>query len=87
MGCIEFNTWNSKMDKEKYPDYLVLDIDPSARNNFSEVIEVTLAAKEILNTLNIESYPKTSGSTSMHIYIPMGAIYTYEEVKNLAHIL
>lgn len=87
LGCIEFNTWNSRITKEEYPDYLVLDIDPSARNNFSEVIEVALAAEEILNALNIESYPKTSGSTGLHIYIPMNARYTYEEVKDLAYIL
>lgn len=87
LGCIELNIWNSRLSSQEHPDYLVLDIDPSSGNSFNDVIEVMLAAEEILNSLNIESYPKTSGSTGMHIYIPMGAGYTYEEVKDLAHLL
>jgi bifunctional non-homologous end joining protein LigD len=42
---------------------------------------------EILDSLQIPSYPKTSGSTGIHIYIPLGAKYNYEQAKQLAELI
>jgi bifunctional non-homologous end joining protein LigD len=42
---------------------------------------------EVCTEWKIPHYPKTSGKTGLHIYIPMGAKYTYEQAKNLAHII
>src|SRR5690606_24382238 len=75
LGCIDLNVWTSKIQKADHPDYLVLDLDPSEKNTFDEVVETALAVKEVLDSVQIEGYPKTSGSTGMHIYIPLNAKY------------
>lgn len=87
LGCIDMNPWNSRITKLDYPDYMVLDLDPSEHNTFDDVIEVAQQIKEILDEIQIGGYCKTSGSTGLHIYIPMGGKYHYDQVKDFAHIL
>ena len=82
--CIEMNPWNSVIAKPEYPDYLVVDIDPSEKNTFDDVIDVALVIKKILNKANVEGYCKTSGSSGMHVYIPCNKKYSYDEVRVFA---
>ena len=86
LGCIEMNPWHSRVQKEDFPDWCIIDLDP-AKNTFEQVIEAAQVTKEILDSLAIESYPKTSGSTGIHIYIPLGAKYTYEQSKEFARVI
>lgn len=86
LGCIEMNPWSSRVQKENYPDWCILDLDP-AKNTFNQVIEAAQVTNQILQTLGITSYPKTSGSTGMHVYIPLGAKYTYEQSKEFARVI
>ncbi|MBV6879651.1 DNA ligase D [Epilithonimonas ginsengisoli] len=87
LGCIELNVWTSRLPKADFPDYLVLDLDPSDKNTFEDVIETSLAVKEVLDLAGIKAVPKTSGSSGIHIYIPMGAKYDYDQVKDFGHLL
>lgn len=87
LGCIEMNPWSSRVETEDYPDWCMIDLDPSSKNTFDQVIEVALMTKDILDQLGVPSYPKTSGSTGMHIYIPFGAKYTYEQSKEFARVI
>ena len=87
LGCIELNVWTSRLPKADFPDYLVLDLDPSDENTFEDVIETALAVKEVLESAGIKAVPKTSGSSGIHIYIPMGAKYDYDQVKDFGHLL
>ena len=87
LGCIELNVWTSRLPKADFPDYLVLDLDPSEKNTFEDVIETALVVKEVLDLAGITGVPKTSGSSGIHIYIPMGAKYTYDQVKDFGHLL
>ena len=57
------------------------------KNTFDQVIEAAHVTKQVLDALEIASYCKTSGSTGLHIYIPLGAKYTYEESKGFARAL
>lgn len=66
---------------------MILDIDPSEKNNFDQVIETAIAFKEILDKAGAESFCKTSGATGLHIYVPMGKKYTYDQTKDFAHLL
>lgn len=86
LGCIEINPWNSRIQSLENPDFTVIDLDP-ADNTFEEVIETALVVKSILDKAGAECYIKTSGSSGMHIYIPLGARYDYEQGKNFAHII
>ncbi|MCJ7933491.1 MAG: DNA ligase D [Chryseobacterium sp.] len=87
LGCIDLNPWNSSLPDLEHPDYLVLDLDPSPKNTFDEVIETALQVNEVLKAITIKGYCKTSGSTGIHIYIPMGGKYDFDQVKDFAHIL
>lgn len=87
LGCIELNPWNNRTEAPDNPDYLIIDLDPSEKNNFKQVIEAAKVTKEVLDSLEIPTYCKTSGSTGIHIFVPMGAQYTYEQVRDLALIL
>jgi len=87
LGCIEMNPWHSRITKEDYPDWCIIDLDPSDKTTFNKVIEAAQVTKSILDSMGITSYPKTSGSTGIHIYIPLGAKYTYEESKEFARVV
>jgi bifunctional non-homologous end joining protein LigD len=87
LGCIELNPWNSTTKDLEKPTYMVIDIDPSDKNTFDEVIEAALATKSILDKAGADSYCKTSGATGLHVYVPMGNKYDYEQVKDFAHLI
>ncbi|WP_029035892.1 DNA ligase D [Salinimicrobium xinjiangense] len=87
LGCIEINPWNSRAQHLLNPDFTVIDIDPSEKTTFEEVIEVAQVAKEVLDKAKIRGYPKTSGSSGIHIYIPLGAKYSYDEARDFTKIL
>jgi DNA ligase D len=87
LGCIEMNPWNSTVNKLDNPDYIVMDIDPSDKNTFDEVIEVALVIKDIIDQTGMVGYCKTSGSSGLHIYIPFNKKYTYDESRDFAEIM
>jgi bifunctional non-homologous end joining protein LigD len=86
LGCIEMNPWHSRVKTEDYPDWCIIDLDP-AKNTFDQVVEAALVTKDILDSMGVPGYAKTSGSTGMHIYIPLGAKYTYEQSKEFARVI
>ena len=86
LGCIEINPWSSRIQKPDYPDWCIIDLDPD-KNSFDQVIEAALVTRDILNELGVDGYCKTSGSTGLHIYIPLGAKYTYEQSKEFARVV
>lgn len=87
LGCIELNPWNSTIKKPDHPDYLIIDIDPSEKNDFEQVITTAKAFKKILDKAGAECFCKTSGATGLHIFLPMAKKYTYEQVKDFAAVL
>jgi bifunctional non-homologous end joining protein LigD len=87
LGCIELNPWNSTTKALDKPDYMIIDIDPSDKNTFEQVIETANTFKQLLDKAGAESFCKTSGSTGLHIYVPVGKKYVYEEVKDFAYAL
>ncbi len=86
LGCIEMNPWSSTVDKPDYPDWCIIDFDPD-KNTFNQVIEAARVTHQLLEDAGIDSYCKTSGATGIHIYIPSGAKYTYEESKEFARLV
>ncbi len=83
MGCIEMNPWSSRTVSPDNPDWCLIDLDP-AKNTFDEVIEAARVTHDILESIGIPNYCKTSGSTGLHIYVPLGAKYTYKESQQFA---
>ncbi len=86
LGCIEMNPWFSRVSSPDQPDWCIIDLDPD-KQTFDQVIQTALVVKEVLDSLGVPSWCKTSGSTGMHIYIPMGARYTYEQSQLFARLI
>jgi bifunctional non-homologous end joining protein LigD len=87
MGCIDLHTWASRVDKPERPDWVMFDLDPSEGSGFEEVIEVALLVKQTLDLLELESYPKTSGSRGIHVLVPIARRHSFEEVRDFAAIV
>ncbi|HEX9512279.1 MAG TPA: DNA ligase D [Puia sp.] len=81
LGVIEMNPWNSTIHKPDNPDWCIIDLDPTEKNTFNQVIETALMTRQVLADWKVTGYCKTSGSTGLHIYIPMGAKYTYDQCQ------
>jgi bifunctional non-homologous end joining protein LigD len=86
LACIEMNPWHSRVNKPDNPDWCVIDLDPG-KVPFEKVIETALVVKQVTDSAGMDTYIKTSGSTGMHIYIPLGAKYTYEQSRQLAELI
>lgn len=87
LGSIEIHPWHSTIFNLEHPDYAIIDLDPSDKNTFEEIIQTALVAKEILDAAGIDGFCKTSGSSGMHIYIPLGAKYTFEEGRDFTKLI
>jgi bifunctional non-homologous end joining protein LigD len=87
MGCIDMNTWYSRVDKPSRPDWVLFDLDPSDDVGFAETIEVALLIKQMLDLLELESFPKTSGSEGIHILVPVARRHTYADTREFSEIV
>lgn len=86
LGCIEMNPWNSRRKTLDRPDYLVMDLDPEGVP-FHAVVETALALKGVMDLAGIIGIPKTSGARGLHVFVPLGARYSYREAARFAEIL
>jgi bifunctional non-homologous end joining protein LigD len=71
LGCIDLNPWYARCDDVNRPDYLHFDLDPVQGANFDSVLETAKIVKQALNALGAPSYPKTTGSRGIHVYVPI----------------
>jgi bifunctional non-homologous end joining protein LigD len=86
LGCIEINPWLSRIPRLNFPDYFVIDLDPEDIS-FEKVIEAALAVRDVLDRAGATSFPKTSGASGMHIYVPLGAKYDYDTAQKFARLV
>lgn len=87
LGCIDLNQWYARGDDVDRPDYLHFDLDPVAGAGFDQVRETALLVRDALTALQMPSYIKTSGSTGMHVYVPILRGPTQKEVWGFAQRL
>ena len=87
MGCIDMNTWYSRVDKIDRPDFVLFDLDPSPDVGFAETIEVALYVKQALDALGLVSFPKTSGSDGIHVLVPIERRHTYDDTREFSEIV
>lgn len=86
LGSIEINPWNSRIQNLDKPDWAVIDLDPEGKD-FKDVVTVARTVKQVCDDWQVPCYPKTSGKTGLHIYIPLQAKYTHGQAKDFAHLL
>ena len=87
MGCIDMNTWYSRVDKPDRPDFVLFDLDPSDDAGFKETVQVALLVKSALDTLGLVSFPKTSSADGMHVLVPIERRYTYDDTREFSEIV
>jgi bifunctional non-homologous end joining protein LigD len=87
MGCIDLNTWYSRVDKPHRPDFVLFDLDPSDDVGFKETVEVALLVKQALDALGLESVVKTSGSDGIHVLVPIARRHTYDDTREFSAIV
>jgi bifunctional non-homologous end joining protein LigD len=87
LGCIEMHPWHARAASWDKPDWCLIDLDPDNSNTFNQVIEVALVVKKILDSIGASACVKTSGSSGIHIYIPLGAKYNYDQSRQLAELV
>jgi bifunctional non-homologous end joining protein LigD len=87
LGCIEMHPWHARAASWDKPDWCLIDLDPDKSNTFNQVIEVALVVKKILDSIGASACVKTSGSSGIHIYIPLGAKYNYDQSRQLAELV
>lgn len=86
LGCIEINPWLSRIKSLDFPDYCVIDLDPEDIE-FIAVIQTARAIHRLLEKIGADNFCKTSGATGLHIYIPLGARYTYAQSSQFAELI
>ncbi|HEX8142381.1 MAG TPA: non-homologous end-joining DNA ligase [Pyrinomonadaceae bacterium] len=84
LGAIERHPWHSRIENLDKPDWLVFDLDPGEGIPFSTICELGVGVRDVLDRLGLDSYPKTSGSRGLHVYVPFAARYSYEQVADFA---
>jgi bifunctional non-homologous end joining protein LigD len=87
MGCIDMNTWYSRVDRPDRPDFALFDLDPTPEVPWAQTIEVALLVKELLDGLGLASFPKTSGGKGFHILVPLDRRSTYTESRAFAELV
>jgi bifunctional non-homologous end joining protein LigD len=84
LGCIELHTWHSRVPEIEQPDYLLIDLDPTSDGQWPFVREIALVVRSVLDELGLRSYPKTSGSTGLHVLAPIRRDVRFPEVRRFA---
>ena len=83
LGAIERHPWHAKIEKLDFPDWFVFDLDPGEEVEFETICDVALSTREIIKNLGLASYAKTSGSRGIHVYVPIKAEYSFDQIADL----
>jgi bifunctional non-homologous end joining protein LigD len=87
LGCIELHTWHSRVEELERPDYLLIDLDPTTEGQWPFVREIALVVREVLDGLDLRSYPKTSGATGLHVLAPIRPELEFPHVRRFAKVV
>jgi bifunctional non-homologous end joining protein LigD len=85
LGTIEQHPWHSTTKRLDKPDWIALDLDPK-KAPWENVLQVALVVKEIADEIGLEVFPKTSGSSGLHLYVPLKAKNEYERVADFSRL-
>jgi bifunctional non-homologous end joining protein LigD len=86
LGTIEQHPWHSTIAKLDHPDWIAIDLDPK-KAPWGNVLQVALTCKEVCDEIGLKAFPKTSGSSGIHIYLPLKPSNDYEKVAEFSRLL
>jgi bifunctional non-homologous end joining protein LigD len=85
LADLELHTFLHRARAINRPTALAFDLDPGAPADIVQCCQVGLWLKEIFDGFNLQSFPKTSGSKGLQVYVPLNTAVTYEHTKAFAH--
>jgi bifunctional non-homologous end joining protein LigD len=86
LGTIPLHVWCSSASDLAHPDWCILDLDPKGAP-WTNVVRCARAIYDLCDAIELPTYVKTSGSTGLHVLIPLGRQCTYEQSRNLAGLI
>ncbi|MEE8105332.1 MAG: DNA ligase D [Planctomycetota bacterium] len=86
LGTIPFHVWSSRVTDLAHPDWCILDLDPKDAP-FSDVVKVARGIRKLCEEIEFPSYVKTSGSTGLHVLLPLNGQCTYEQSRSLGELM
>ena len=86
LGTIPLHLWASRVPTLERPDWCVLDLDPKGAP-FDHVVEVAREAKKLCDRIGLPVLVKSTGSSGLHLMIPLGRECTHEQSRSLGELL
>jgi bifunctional non-homologous end joining protein LigD len=86
LGTIPLHIYASRLQSLEQPDFCILDLDPK-KAPFAHVIKVAQAIHRLCDKVGLPTYVKTSGSTGLHVLIPLAGQCTFDQTRTLAEII
>ena len=81
LGSIEVHPWLSTNADLDSPTYVIFDLDPMAPATYADGVRVALALKKLTDELGLTLYPKVSGATGLHLYLPIAPGYNFKQTS------
>ncbi len=79
-ACIELHAWLGRIENLNKPDMAVIDLDPAEGASFKDTLDIALLARRALEEFGLQSFPKTSGASGLHLFIPLEPAHTWQEI-------
>jgi bifunctional non-homologous end joining protein LigD len=87
MNVIELHPWGSRGDSLERPDRMFFDLDPAPDVPWKRVVGAALSMREILTSLGMQSFVKTTGGKGLHVVVPLERRYTWDQMKSFSHAI
>ncbi|MCY3930365.1 MAG: DNA ligase D [Acidobacteria bacterium] len=86
LAAIVLHVWSSRLHQLGQPDWCILDLDPKDAP-FGDVVEIALAIRRLCRKIDLPSFVKTSGSSGLHVLLPLGGACTWEQSRSLGQLI
>lgn len=86
-NAIEVHTWLSRIDRPDAPDFAVVDLDPSDATPFGHVTQAARLFKAAFDRAGVQGFPKVTGSSGIHVYVPLERGPSFDDVRAALHAL
>jgi bifunctional non-homologous end joining protein LigD len=87
LGCIDMNPWQSRAEAPDEPTQVLFDLDPGEGVPFTAVAETALLVRDELVRVGLRGYPRTSGASGMHVFVPLAPGHGFDAARLFAGVV
>jgi bifunctional non-homologous end joining protein LigD len=87
MNVLEIHPWNARTRDLERPDRIVFDLDPGPEVPWSDVVDGAKRVRDVLETLGLESFVKTTGGKGLHVVVPLTPAATWEDTLEFSRTM